>query len=62
MTASLPFPTRYLAAIGVLALLAGAFLVARPLLTSDDSSSTAAPVASTRQKAAARSIRSRLRS
>lgn len=44
MTATLPFPTRYLAAIGVLALLAGAFLVARPLLMGNDSSSTTSPV------------------
>jgi hypothetical protein len=41
MSATLPFPTRYLAAIGVTLLAALAFLVARPLLVGDDTENAA---------------------
>ena len=41
MTATLPFPTRYLAILGVTLLVAALFFVVRPLLAGDDSTESA---------------------
>jgi hypothetical protein len=48
MTATLPVPTRVLALLGVLVLAALAFLVVRPLLSSDDGGTSPATVSITK--------------